>query len=165
MLAESLQARAVVLPRFTTAKRAILSPSCSNSLARIPTASLAVNESRSYERHMFPPLRCCFFSFSFSCLFSVCVFFCFQRPALLRLRFVHSVPADVPNPRVKCNLTVLLRARNAAARGSPLNARYFRIYVIFMPLAFLPSVAPLESTVYNRWTAQRENCYRPAKYR
>jgi len=51
----------------------------------------------------------------------------------LRAGFYGRIPPSrrIPNPRVKCNLTVLLHAFVAAA-GPPLNARYFRIYVIFM---------------------------------
>jgi len=65
------------------------------------------------------------------CLF-IFIFFFFEGGEGAESFYADRIPlADVPNPRVKCNLTALLHV-SAAAAGSPLNVRYFRVYVIFM---------------------------------
>lgn len=106
---QCLQAKAVV-PTKIYGERA--KPSSFLTVSHsYPSVSLAVNESRSYGAICFPGDAVCFF---------------------LRARgkagfytSTVSLRVDVPNPRVKCNLTALLHTL-ASAVGLPLNARYFR---------------------------------------
>lgn len=105
----SLQAKAVVPTKFTTARGPTL---LSYGFSLVFHRFSAVNESRSY-----------------GAICSSLVLFVFLRAGFYVGRIPFSWRAS--NPRVKCNLTVLLHEL-AAAAGLPLNARYFRIYVIFM---------------------------------